>query len=817
VSAFAGLPPGEGWRPLAADETFAGMVFEASTGARYAWTRSLLDASVLLTIFPDVYARRKRERRTTLRRLARHIAKVRRSSKVRLPLLKGATFDGRRTKGGALRSDQSLVAITLIEVEYDGEEVQPEVMAIALRTAGIVALIYTTPSHQPDAPRFRVLLPTSRPLSPSERARLVDRVQSLVAFLLAKESWTLSQAYYYGQVTGGAPVETILIDGHRTIDQAGDLGQGGSEGNGETSYAGFDGGADVAGLLDAIRRGDGSHVAMLTLAGRLAERGVAEADITEILKNALLNREPAQRDAGWHKAFDTEAARAAAFACQKERAKPGGGGGGGGNPPAQPETARPLRRPLPAPPDFPIEALTCAPVLRQAVEAIRTATQTPLAMCGSSVLAAASVCVQAHGDVVMPYGAARPLSLFAVTISESGERKTEVDRIATQPISAREAELRVEYADQRRAYLIDLDAYENHKKALAKQHAQNPAAFRTALKNLGPPPEPPTAPIILADNPTVEGLEKYAEIGQPAFGLFASEGGKLIGGHLLNSDNRLKAASTLNVFWDGVPLPRVRVDAATKLPGKRLAVHVMVQPTVATGVLADAMLADIGLLARCLITAPSSAAGTRFWREVPPWVAPALDAYGAALTALLQREPQMGNEPNELAPRGLPLSPDAREAWIRFHDAAERRIGPGGAWEPVKPFGSKAPEHAARIAGVLTLCTDPDAVEIDTAALEGGIALVDYYAAEALRLIGVGLADPDIVLAEKLLGWLHADANRRAVHLAEIYRLGPNAIRDKRTALRIVRVLEDHGAVRRLKPGTEVDGRRRKDAWEVIR
>jgi hypothetical protein len=816
-----GLPPDDpNWRELSPGEAFDGLIFVVGgSGARFGWIgSSLLDLPLTITLFPSVNAQKKQERTTTLRELAARIPKVIKPSKAELPLLKGATFDGRRTKGGALRSDQSLVAITLVEVEHDAGQIEPEVMAAALRGAGLAALVYTTPSHRPDAPRWRALLLTSQPLPPSERARLVDRVQGLIPFSLSKESWAASQCWFYGQVEGGAPVETILIDGCHTVDQVADLdatgGQGGSEGNGETDYAGFDGGADVGELLDAIRRGEGSHVAMLTLAGRLAERGVAEADITEILKNALLNREPAQRDAGWHKAFDTEAARAAAFACQKERAKPGSGGGG--DPPAQPETARPLRRPLPPSPDFPIEALACAPVLRQAVEAIRTATQAPLALCGSSVLAAASVAAQPHGDVLMPYGAARPLSLFAVSVAESGERKTEVDRIATQPIGTREAELRVAYADQRRAYLIDLAAYEQHKKSLEQTHRKNPAAFRTALKNLGPPPEPPLAPIILADNPTVEGLEKYAEIGQPSFGLFTAEGGKLIGGHLFNDDNRMKAGATLNLFWDGAPVPRIRADGATKLPGRRLALHVMVQQNAAAKLLADPTLDGLGTLARCLITAPPSAAGTRFWRESPPWVAPALDAYGAALTALLQREPQMGKEPNELAPPGLPLSPDAREVWIRCHDAAERRIGPGGAWEPIKALGSKAPEHAARIAGVLTLAADPDATEIGTAALEGGIALVDFYAAEALRLIGVGLADPDIVLAETLLGWLHT-TGRTVVHLAEIYQFGPRAIRDKETALRIVRILEDHGAVRRLKPGTEVDGHRRRDAWEVVR
>lgn len=333
----------------------------------------------------------------------------------------------------------------------------------------------------------------------------------------------------------------------------------------------------------------------------------------------------------------------------------------------------------------------------------------------------------------------------------------------------------------------------------------------------GREPSPPLKPLILVDNPTVEGLETYAAEGQPSFGLFTAAGGRMIGGHLVNDDNRMKAGATLNLFWDGGPMPCIRSNHATKLPGRRLLMHVMVQPEIAIRLLTDVTLSSLGTLARCLVVATTSTTGTRFWRDVPPFVGPALCTHSDALTALLCREPPKGNEPNELRPRALPLSQEAACLWIMFHDEVERNIGPDGPWAPIRGLAAKLPEHAARVAGVLSVAAKPDTDSIEKSALEGSIMLAGHYAAEALRLVDAGMIDPGLVLAEKLLAWLHVDAGRGATHLAEIYQFGPAGIRTKTTAARIVGFLEDHGWLYRLKPGVELGGRRRREAWAVVR
>lgn len=62
-----------------------------------------------------------------------------------------------------------------------------------------------------------------------------------------------------------------------------------------------------------------------------------------------------------------------------------------------------------------------------------------------------------------------------------------------------------------------------------------------------------------------------------------------------------------------------------------------------------------------------------------------------------------------------------------------------------------------------------------------------------------------------MLGWLHQTWRE----LPDIYQRGPNAIRDKGTARRIVEILEDHGWLVSVESGGEVAGLHRRDVWQI--
>lgn len=132
------------------------------------------------------------------------------------PLIKLARFGTRKTKKGSLRWNDNVVSISGIEADYDGESVTMGHAAGLLAVAGIQAILYTSPSHTPDKPRWRVLCPLSSPHLPQARSNFAHALNDVLQGILATESFILSQAYYFGHVQGTV-YEAIEVKG-RPID-----------------------------------------------------------------------------------------------------------------------------------------------------------------------------------------------------------------------------------------------------------------------------------------------------------------------------------------------------------------------------------------------------------------------------------------------------------------------------------------------------------------------------------------------------------------------------------------------------------------------
>lgn len=250
--------------------------------------------------------------------------------------------------------------------------------------------------------------------------------------------------------------------------------------------------------------------------------------------------------------------------------------------------------------------------------------------------------------------------------------------------------------------------------------------------------------MLLIADPSPEALAMHLADGRPWAGLFTDEAAILVGGHAFNDETKMRTGALLNILWDGAPIRRLRVHTGARFaPDRRCTAHLMMQQNVADKLLGDPTLSGIGTLARMLVVAPASTAGSR------PWAEPDLGAK-ARLGACLDRLPRL-TKSGGLDPRPLPLHSDARRLFIQFHDSVEGQIGDGGRLATIRAFGSKMPEHAGRVAAVLTAYADPDAAEVTAVAMGNGIILAQHYAAEMLRLLGGSAVDPDLRLAARLL------------------------------------------------------------------
>jgi hypothetical protein len=236
----------------------------------------------VVTIFPDVLAKRYRTENHTIDSLAT-LCFTKRKSKSECELLKLASFGDNRSEKGSLRHDANIVAIHGIEIDYDGELISFADARDRLAQVGVGCVIYTSPSHSPEKPRWRVLCPTGEPIGAQVRSRLCDLLNGLFGGLLARESWTLSQSYYFGncggrnfrcEVVAGEPIDACAF--------AGVVGKAPSDGqdpSGLVLNLGLNDGAKVNDWLLAIRSGTGWHNAVRDLVARQVAKGLSDEEI----------------------------------------------------------------------------------------------------------------------------------------------------------------------------------------------------------------------------------------------------------------------------------------------------------------------------------------------------------------------------------------------------------------------------------------------------------------------------------------------------------------------------------------------------------
>jgi hypothetical protein len=470
-------------------------------------------------------------------------------------------------------------------------------------------------------------------------------------------------------------------------------------------------------------------------------------------------------------------------------------------------------RPLPLPPavplarPYPIAAL--GPVLSGAANSIAARCQCAPALAAQSVLAVASLATQRQADVRLPYGQTRPLSLYFVTVAASGDRKTTADNEALIPVRMHEKHLRQDYDRAFAEWRVAFAAWQaQHKKIEADRNLDRPTR-ETELSALGPAPIEPIRPLLTAPEPTVEALAKHWPVLPGALGLFSAEGGQMTGGYGFSPDHRLKTAAALSTLWDGSGVRRLRAgDGIVDLPGRRLALHLMVQPDAAVAFLSEPILRDQGLLSRLLIAEPATLAGRRLWHELSD-IDGAMRRYAAVILDLLERPAPAANEAgNELTPRALDLDPQAKAVWVAFHDETERAMAADGALESLRDVAGKAAENAARIAGVLTIVTDPEASTIEADAMMAACELMTWYLGEALRVTGVHRLAPELRNAMRLLDWLKAK-RKVEVTRTEVMRFGPAPVRTKAATDAALVVLEEHGQITR-------HGEGRATRWRIV-
>lgn len=452
------------------------------------------------------------------------------------------------------------------------------------------------------------------------------------------------------------------------------------------------------------------------------------------------------------------------------------------NDPKKPCNDWPEPEALNAPDDprpYPVEALPDK--IQEAVQEVLTFTQAPPALAACSALSALSLAGQGLADVRRAEGLEGPVSLFFLTLAESGERKSSVDGHFMRRIREWERSEKEKAAPLIKEYFADHAAWEAKRSGLLAKIKSNPTqALENQLREREKTkPEAPRYPRVTHENTTPESLAWDLATKWPSGGVMSAEAGIVFGGHANSKDSIVRNLAQLNKLWDGGSLSiSRRTSESFDVQGARLTMGLATQPTTIREFYeaSRGLARGSGFSARFMLAWPESTQGFRPWRDAPPlW--PHLSRYQNRLVELLDKtSPTDGNR--GLEPPMMDFSPDGRAAWIGIYNAIEADLAPGRELDDLKDIASKAADNIARLAALFTLYEGGEMIEAED--VQRASRIVVWHMHEAKRFFGELKADPQDLLSAKLDRWL-LDQGKGRIPKNDIRQCGPNQLRRKET------------------------------------
>jgi putative DNA primase/helicase len=269
----------------------------------------------------------------------------------------------------------------------------------------------------------------------------------------------------------------------------------------------------------------------------------------------------------------------------------------------------------------------------------------------------------------------------------------------------------------------------------------------------------------------------------PSGAILSAEAGIVFGAHGMNKENIMQNLALFNVLWDGGSNPTDRrTSESFNLRGARLTLSLQVQaPTLLSFIEKSRELArGTGFLARFLISWPDSTQGCRSYTE-PPHSWPALEAFSRRILELLDHPVPIGHH-GALSPDILKLAPDAKKAWIIFHDAIEAELADGGELRDVRDVASKSADNVVRLAALFQIFVHGFGGPVVVDAIENASRIVAWHLNESRRFLGELALPTDLANAARLDAWLIKYCRQKqtnTVPTKTVQQYGPGRLREK--------------------------------------
>jgi putative DNA primase/helicase len=209
-----------------------------------------------------------------------------------------------------------------------------------------------------------------------------------------------------------------------------------------------------------------------------------------------------------------------------------------------------------------------------------------------------------------------------------------------------------------------------------------------------------------------------------------------------------------------------------------------------------------GFLARFLLAWPQSTQGSRLYSE-PPEKWPFLDTFNQRLAEILN-VPTPFDEAGTLSPMVLSLTPDAKAAWVEFHDGIEVKLTAGGELHGVRDVASKIADNAVRLAALFhMMCSNNSSSSIEFDHIVSGCRIAAWHLNEARRFFGERTVPAELSAAARLDAWLLEECRQQRTHriTRSVLQYGPGRLREKKILDAALHELIDHRRVRVTQDG----------------
>jgi putative DNA primase/helicase len=367
-----------------------------------------------------------------------------------------------------------------------------------------------------------------------------------------------------------------------------------------------------------------------------------------------------------------------------------------------------------------------------------------------------------------------------------------------------------------KAYAASMEAWEATKgglkeairQAAKKDKGEVPQDLKMKLGELeANKPVKPKVPRLLYDDVTTEELRFSLATGWPSGGQISSEAGIIFGSHSMGNDSIVRNLATLNALWDGADIATDRRTSESFLVrGARLTIALMVQEKVLDSFFdgSETIARGSGFLARFLIAVPESTQGTRLHTPAPPWW-PHLNAFNIRIASFLDI-PVPFDENGELHPVMLEFSPEAKAAWIAFHDQVEVELGNGGKFRDVRDVASKVADNASRLAALFHVFENGIGGAVGISSFNSASKIMEWHLNEARRFFGDRALPEELADAGHLDAWLldrclKQGPGKNEVHIQDVQQCGPNRLRKKEKTDAAMVKLEELGRAMRFSIG----------------